>query len=485
MGERRHDASAEAPEVVSYLAMGLTTAPSLDRAIAFAAEHGEGALADGLRGALWDVHLRVRTRIEDAFLSVADAWGPRNPDVKRAMYGIAHATREGSPETLARALDRARTQVFEGTRRRMREYAASLRGPTTALFALGVLLPLIVSSMVPLLSVGSFSPSSVKVADPDPGDPLPWVLLLDVAFPAATFAFAHAVSARRPYADARGSLNVGRAFAGLAAIPVAVLLGLAWMNPWAPILSLGLVVGILSAGLVSATRAAVRDRRGREAVEREFPDALFQLGSRLQEGHGLEAAFLAVADASEGTECADLFRGIVHAMRFGGGTVEEALFGPGGAMERMPSRTVRASLKLVVRLAAKDPANAGRAALETSSHLRDLQGIEQDLRAELRPTVDAMRATATFFAPAVLGVSASLYGLLFRAFGSVASLPMAPAVFAASLGVYLVLTAAGIVWFASRVAGQGRDGFAHQLGWTLPVAYSVFVIAVLGAGSAF
>jgi len=95
-----------------------------------------------------------------------------------------------------------------------------------------------------------------------------------------------------------------------------------------------------------------------------------------------------------------------------------------------------------------------------------------------------MRATAMFFAPAVLGVSASLYGLLFRAFASAASLPMTPTAFATALGVYLVLSAAGIVWFASRIAGHGGVGFAHQLGRTLPAAYAVFLIAVVASGSA-
>lgn len=484
MGDRSRDASAEAPEVVSYLAMGLAAAPALDRAMAFAAEHATGPLADDMRGALWDVHLRARSRIEDAFLSVADAWGPQDADVKRALYGIAHAVKDGSPGTLARALDRARTQVFEGARRRMRDYAASLRGPTTALFALGVLLPLIVSSMVPLLSVGSFSPAALEVSDPPPGNPLPWIFLLDVGFPAATFAVAHTVSARRPRSSPARRARSARPFVGLLAAPLAVLLAISFAHPMVPLLALGILVASVSGGLVYSTRAAVRERRRREAVERGFPDALFQLGSRLEEGQGLEAAFLAVADATQGTDCADLFRGIVHAMRFGGGTVEDAIFGPGGALEGTTSRTVRASLKIVVDLAVKDPATAGRAALETSSHLRDLQGIEQDLRAELRPTVDAMRATATFFAPAVLGVSASLYGLLFRAFGSIASLPMAPAAYATALGVYLLLTAAAILWFASRIAGEGGDGFGHALGRSLPVAYAVFLIAVIASGSA-
>lgn len=484
MRDRRGAASLDAPQVVSYLAMGLTATPALDRAMAFASEHATGPLADGMRGALWDLHLRGRTRIEDAFLSVADAWAPLDADVKRAMYGIAHAVRDGSPATLVRALDRARSQVFEGTRRRMRDYAVGLRGPTTALFALGVLLPLIVSSMVPLLSVGSFSPSALAMPAQERGSPWPWILLLDIVFPVVTFTFAHVVSARHPRPPVGAHVPIRPVILGLVVVPFAMVFGALSPYPLAPVLALGLSVSGISAGLVAATRSAVRARRRTEALEREFPDALFQLGGRLEEGHGLEAAFLAVADASQETECADLFRAIVHAMRFGGGTLEEAIFGAGGALERAPSRTVRASLKLVVDLAVRDPATAGRAAIEMSSHLRDLHGIEQDLRAELRPTVDAMRATATLFAPAVLGVSASLYGVLFRAFGTIASLPMAPPLFVTVLGVYLVLTASAILRFTARIAGEGEDGFGYTLGRNLPLAYAVFLLAVVASAGA-
>lgn len=217
MRSGRHDPTAEAPEVVSYLAMSLTASPALDRAMAFAAEHAKGPLAQSLRSALWDVHLRARTRIEEAFLSVADAWGTRNADVKRALYGIAEAVRDGSRTTVTHAVDRARIQVFEGSRRRMREYAASLKAPTTALFALGVLLPLIVSSIVPLLSLGSFSPSAIEVVAEDTGNPLPWIVLLDVGFPLGAFTFAHLVS-RRPLTS-RGEMRARNTLLGFVSIP--------------------------------------------------------------------------------------------------------------------------------------------------------------------------------------------------------------------------------------------------------------------------
>ena len=478
-------ALGETPEAVSYLAMSLRVRPSLDRAIAFAGDHTEGPFAVHLRRVLWDVHLRTRTRIEDAFLRLADEWGEWNEELKRALYAIAHAVREGSRDGLPRALDRARDLVFEGTRRRWQDYAAGLKGPTTALFALGVLLPLIIGSMLPLLSLSSFSPTSLEIPDPPPGDPLPWIVLLDVVFPAATFAFAHHVASRRPglAVGARPLAWNARVGLALAPAPAAVIAGLVLPSSVSPLLVLGGVVAGVSLALFTATNKAQGERKRTDALEEAFPDALFQLGSRLGEGRGLEDAFFAVADGLGRTPAGDLFARIARSLRLGGGTVEAALFGPRGALRDVRCRTVRASLRMAVDLATKDPQTAGRALLEMSAHLRDLRGVERDLRAELRPTVDAMRATATFFAPVVLGVTGALYGLLARAFASVASLPMPPATFHAALGVYLLLATGAIQHFATRIDTGGDPGaFGAALARALPVAYGVFAVTLSAAG---
>ena len=472
---------ARSPEAVNYLAMSLSVRPSLERAVAFAAEHSEGPIAARMRRVLWDVHMRSRTRIEDAFTALADEWGAWNGELKRALYVIAHAVREGSRDGMDRALDRARSIVYDGARRRLQDYAAGLRGPTTALFALGVLLPLILGSMLPLLSLGGMSPTSIAVATPPPGDPILWILLLDVAFPAVTFALAHHVSSGRPGLAApptprRRSL---RPFAPFAVAPVAVIAALSVPHPLAPVLGLGGILLPLAVALHAATREAQRERKRTEELEREFPDALFQLGSRLGEGRGLEDAFLFVGDGLGRTAAGEVFARIARSLRLGGGTVEEVLFGPRGALRDLPSRTVRATLKMVVDVAAKDPETAGRATLEMSGHLRDLQGVERDLRAELRPTIDAMRATATFFAPIVLGVSGALYGLLSEAFATIASLPMPPSTFHLAVAVYLALATGGILHFTTRLE-SGGDPVAFQAGLarTLPVGYGVYVVTL-------
>ena len=475
----------ETPEAVSYLAMSLAVRPSLEVAVAFAAEHAGGTFGAAMRRLLWGVHLRTRTRIEDAFTGLADEWGTWNEDLKRALYVIAHAVREGSREGIRRALDRARATVYDGARRRLQDYAASLRGPTSALFALGVLLPLIVGSMLPLLSLGTFSPTGLDVVTPSPPNPVPWIFLLDVAFPAVTFLFAHHVSARRPGLAASSGRGAKRPLVAIAAVPVPILLAVFVPIRFGAVLAIGGTVGLVGLAVHLATRDARTESLRMAELEKEFPDALFQLGSRLGEGRGLEDAFLAVAVGLERTEAGALFGRIARSLRIGGGTVEDALFGPRGALRDVPSRVVRATLRMAVDLAAKDPGTAGKAILEMSDHLRDLQGVARDLRAELRPTIDAMRATAIVFAPVVLGVTGALYTLLSEAFAGFASLPMPAATFHLALGVYLVLTTVGILHFATRIEmGGGWVALGASVARALPIGYGVYAATLVLASLA-
>jgi len=123
------------------------------------------------------------------------------------------------------------------------------------------------------------------------------------------------------------------------------------------------------------------------------------------------------------------------------------------------------------------PVAEGAVAPEVLSQLeRQFDRVERDLRAELRPTVDAMRATATFFAPVVLGVSGALYGLLSEAFATIASLPMSPPTFHVAVAVYLVLATAGILHFTSRLEGAGDPlALGDALSRALPIGFGTYV----------
>jgi hypothetical protein len=264
--------------------------------------------------------------------------------------------------------------------------------------------------------------------------------------------------------------------APLALVPFVALAGFLAPSAMSPLLGFGGAIVAVSWCLHRATRDALQDRKRLDAIDEAFPDVLFQLGGRLQEGHALEESLLSVAATLPGTPVGELFDRIAHALRLGEGTIEGSQLSQ--VLAAVGSRSVRASLEMIVSLARKNPEAAGRAALEMSEHLRDLLVIEQDLRAELRPTVEAMRATAAVFAPLVLGVTAALYGVLADAFASIASVPMDPPTFELALGFYLATTILSVLWFAARIEGRGAAAAGAMIARTLPVGIALFLAAV-------
>src|SRR3990170_7216811 len=313
----RVESLAGAPEAVNYMAMSMRLVPALDRAVAFAAHHVQEPLATRLRRVLWSVYLRSPPGIEAAFLRFARDWGEWHEDLKRAFFAIGSAALERTEAGLERALEKARQIAYEGTKARIQEYAASLRGPTTVLFALGVLLPLILGAMLPLLSLGGLGASLPAGSGPARGDSgVPAVLAMDLLFPVGAFAYAYRILGNRPGTGSPGEAppSLRRRNLLVAAGLVAVAASGLVLAP-APTVILASLWTLVAAGIVALVpglRAWQRTRRSAARLEAEFPDALFLLGSRVSEGLPVERALATAAEATRGSEASALFDRIVR-----------------------------------------------------------------------------------------------------------------------------------------------------------------------------
>ena len=183
-----------------------------------------------------------------------------------------------------------------------------------------------------------------------------------------------------------------------------------------------------------------------------------------------------------GSPVSKLFTSVAHAIRLRRVSLREVLFGPEGLLADHPSRLVRSSMRLVVEVAARDPATASRGILETAGYLRDLRRLDGEMRESLRSTVESVRATATFFAPLVLGITCALYAMLGDVFSTLGVLPLSPATFNAACAAYLALSFLASTYFAVGVErGEDRATLLEAWGLGLPVALVVFVVG-LGLG---
>ena len=412
------------PEVINYMAMSMRLNPSLDRAVEFAAENVGEPLGSSLRKVLWDVYMREHDTIEQAFLAFAEEWGKEADfeEFKRALYGVRASQLESTDEGRERALDKASETITLGTRQRIEEYANTLSGPSMVIFGIGVMLPLILGAMLPLSSMMSSS-GGVGLFE--------MIVLFDVVFPTITIIYAWNVMGRRPgtspppmIADERSKRT------RMLTLLVALLLGLgfgvvAWLI-WPGmgaehagqrylfslvlLFSAALPISIL---LLAGSSGRMKRRAEVLSIENEFPDALFQIGSRIAEGKPVERAIRSVglgfgAESPTGR----LFQQLSHVLLITNCSLKEALFGSDGVLKDHPSQTVRASMQTVVEVSGKDAITAGRTIMGVSNYLRELRLVEQEVRIKLGETMGMMEVTGRIFAPLVLGVTGAIFFLV-------------------------------------------------------------------------
>jgi Flp pilus assembly protein TadB len=510
-------ALGRSPEAINYMAMSMRLNPSINRAISFAGDNADEPIASGLKKVLWDVYMRKHSSIEEAFLAFAFEWGYWNDDFKRSLYAIRASSLEKTDEGLQRSLDKANDIILGGTTRKIEEFVATLSAPTTVLFALGILLPMVIGATLPMLSLGSFDLSFSTAAlgaeqpAPQPPNTALIVVMMDVVFPFTALAYAYHILGKRPGTstppDVKSPLTdrqrkgilttaliLGSALVALGIVSLLTLPDPLPSQPTALQAAQRLVgplpivwgVGLAVAMYASATSAAQKRRRDEILeMENEFPDALFQLGSRIAEGNPPERAFRMTADSMRGTKIAELFERISFQLQLTRSTLEEALFGPGGVIAELPSRTIRASMKAVVEVSKKDPVTAGQTIVGISNYLKDMKRIEHNIRTQLATSVESIRATGVLFAPIVMGVTAALYVLLSETFGGLgggARVEMIPtSVFILIVGLYLLFTVMIVVYFVAGIQ-HGEDWIERKfaMGQSIPVALLVFSLATIG-----
>ncbi|MBC8437713.1 MAG: hypothetical protein H8D82_00410 [Euryarchaeota archaeon] len=508
------------PEVINYMAMSMRLNPSLDRAVEFAADNVGEPLGSSLRKVLWSVYMREHDTIEQAFLAFAEEWGSEEDfeEFKRALYGVRASQLESTDEGRERALDKASETITIGTRQRIEEYANSLSGPSMVIFGVGVMLPLILGAMLPLSSMMSGG-GGVGLFE--------MIIIFDVIFPLVTLIYSWNVLGNRPGTSPPPIIPDERSKkARMAAISVAVVSGLTMLSlailKWIQgsgiddeelfsssrysfALMLLFVPAIpISILLLSGSIPRMKRRKDVLGIETEFPDALFQLGSRIAEGKPVERAIKDVGKAfGDESPTGRLFNHLSHVLLITSSSLKEALFGPEGVLRSHPSRTVRATMSTVVEVSGKDSLTAGRTIMGVSNYLRELRSVEKDVRIKLGDTMGMMEVTGRIFAPLVLGVTGAIFFLVAGIAGDIsfsAGVSNEPASgsgaeeveqlafeaweFILILGIYLCSLVAITSYFTAGIK-SGEDWLErrHALGVSLVMAVFVFSLTAWFAQS--
>jgi len=483
---RRTRALGDAPGLVARAALRLRLDPTPERAAIFAARTGTGPLARSLAA-----HAE-RTRGDPAagFGGFADEWREWFPALDRSTSLLVAAV--DAPEAERdRALDRALETVLDGAREEMASFAGEIRGPTSGIYAFGVLLPLALVGVVPAARAGGVSiPTTLFVGLYNVVLPVglvvagAWLLLQrPIALPPARVRSAHPDV---PSGPSRGVL------AGVCGTVLGAAVGSVVAEWAAPVAAVGVGVG---AGLAVHYRPMARVRRDVRAIESGIADATAVVGRRVSDGESVETAIRSAAAATTG-RTSDLFAtaaGVQRRLRIG---VRRAFLGEYGALSHVPSPRTRATASLLA-VAAAQGRPAGTTLVTLADHLTELRRVEAEARRELAAITGTLRHTAAVFGPLVGGATVAMATRMaaseatLGASGSPAAAAPGAAVLPAStlgvaVGAYVLALAAILTAVATGLnRGLDRALVGYRIGLALLSATPTYLVAYLGASMLF
>jgi hypothetical protein len=467
---RRSRVLGLAPAVVSRAVLRMRIVPTAEEAAAFAAE------TEGLLGKRLAEHVRrARGTPRSGLGEFAAAWREPFPAFHRALTLVGAAADAPAGER-DRTLDRAMDAVLEGTRERATEAAESLRGPATAVYAFGVLLPLALVGVLPAAGAAGIEATLPVI-----------VAVYDVLLPAGLLCAGGWLLARRPVvfpteaADQRdGRDSPWTSVLGVVAAGCCWLAAGTALPPWSrPVAAVGVGTG---ASLLVRYRPVVADRRRADRLEAALPDALYLVGRRVSDGIAVERAVAETADELDGV-AATVFTAAARRQRQLRVGVEAAFTGEYGALESVSSRRAESAARLL-GVAARTGPPAGRALVETADHLDDLRQVEGRSRRELGQVTSTLANTAAFFGPLVGGATVGLADSVGTADVLEASVPGTAGI-GLAIGGYVLFLAVSLTALSSGLArGFDRATVGYRAGAALCVATTTYLLAFYLAATA-
>jgi len=426
--------------------------------------------------------------VDGALLKFADFWGKWCDDLKRSIHLVRSSVLERSEGRRLSVLDKALDISLQGMRERMQKFAAGLYLPTLMIYSIGVLLPLVLVAVLPVLSAIGICASSWQV-----------FIIYCVALPIAVWGLSRWALSKRPAAFPPPEVpnNANRIRAGalaaavglVAAFPaIARALGLqvplticSFSILWS--VTLGIVIY-----LHLTTAKAYELRTSVKQMEDEFCDSLVQLGNQITEGRPAEGALERVATTMRGTQIAKVFFRASDNIKLGGIGLRAALFDDEqGALKNVYSKTIHDTLRMLIDIVERSTKAAGDAVLRMADHLKGLKEVEADIRKSLGEVVTSMRSVALFFAPLIAAVTSRLQGVISSNPGTASFLNAgaspSPDAFLLALGLYVMALVVILISYATEIElGDDQLSKRIMIARGLPMAVAVFTISAIVSG---
>lgn len=447
----------EGPTVVGLLTSVIESGGSLDGAARIVADEGPPLSRELFGRAVRRADTKGAPGVKDALAEEVSELDGEASGYRQAVMLCICASESGDGKERLATLREASDVALDAVRIMGERYSESLTVPCTTVFALGILLPMILMSIAPMMGIGGmFGTAAI-----DSGMMSAAIL---VAIPAVILAITWTIRRGNPFigehpagGGVRGALPL------LAVVPIYAAMVLSGHGPEE---SMAAAIVPPCAACILLLVSGERESSAMRRAEAGLRDSVFELGNLLLRGENFEK--VSVEAVSSRKECANVAEALGRELDLCRGDVPSALSEAVGPVSPEVTRT----LQDIYRCSQKDTEEAGGLAIAVGRQYQNSDNIRKELDLRTKSMRDMMIGTAVLFAPLILGMSVSMLEPLSGIAGYQAMDGTGTMV-----TVYLVELCALI---AVLTTGLGEGGDAGKAAWRFsvmaPIALAVYAV---------
>lgn len=446
----------EGPLTVSMMSVIIESGGSLDAAVRNVMECGPPKTRSLFLEIVVDADTRMSSDIRTGLDHVLSSLPKELASFRRSLHMLMAASEMLPGPEKVRILNDATDISLIGLKDAGETFSSSLTNYCIAIFGLGIMVPMIMMSILPILQFGDTSGKMIGAE--------PVIVMTLIIIPAGVLCITLGIKSKNPL----GSEKEDNDWIGVAMLLTSIPLAIA---SW--ILTKDVLLTILIATIPSGFATFVflypsqKKERRRLEVEAMLKDSVFELGNRLISGENFETSVLGALETRSDTYniAESLRKGMVICRGDMGSAIRTAI--------EPTSILVADTYYEVHRSSQKDIREAGRLAISVGRQMQDRESVLKNLSNKLKSMLDMMTATAAMFAPLVLGLCIAMLGPLSELTESADMSGIS-----VIIGIYLIELCALIAMFTTTLAGKdGLKSITYRFSMMLPLSMTIFYLS--------
>jgi len=383
----------EAPTVIGIFSTVLSSGGSFDSAVRLIARTGPKNVSRMFRQIVRDADCRINPDIKNGIKDALSKAPKELSSFRRAMLIVISAFESDSTERKESMMKDADGIVLSGLKEMGESYSARLNMPCMIVFGIGIMIPMILVSILPMMNVGG------QFSTPIDSRALAAITLVIV--PVFVLGIILSLRGKNPFFSvSKDYRDYVPLLVLLSAIPIFLFVGREREFGEAFLITM-ICTALISIAVIAKS---VISERKRVKTESMLQDVLFELSNRLTMGENFDVALERSLESRK--DCRHLYIAMKRELALCRGDISSAIVNVIAPV----SVIMGAFYNDIYQASLKDTRNSGKLALSMAHQIQDQNSVRKGIELKLKNMLDMMTGTAAIFAPLILGMSVVMLG---------------------------------------------------------------------------